>query len=99
MKQRVFEFYKREIINTYGFEHMLTLENLEKAGLFTVQQGKSTYATIRKTLRLTVDDVNESKPTDVSYVHSGWVLQPSFFIVSVFCDLCLSFKLIPENRI
>ncbi|RXG51513.1 Vacuolar protein sorting-associated protein 33A [Armadillidium vulgare] len=72
LKQRVFEFYKREIINTYGFEHMLTLENLEKAGLFTVQQGKSTYATIRKTLRLTVDDVNESKPTDVSYVHSGY---------------------------
>lgn len=71
LKQKVLEFYKREIVNTYGFEHVLTLENLEKAGLLTLQQNKSTYATVRKTLRLTVDDVNESKPTDISYVHSG----------------------------
>ncbi|MCL4118322.1 UNVERIFIED_CONTAM: hypothetical protein GTU68_044659 [Idotea baltica] len=72
LKQKVFEFYKREIINTYGFEHFLTLENLEKAGLLTLQQSKSIYSTVRKTLKLTVDDVSESKPSDISYVHSGY---------------------------
>lgn len=70
-KPKVLEQYKREIIHTYGFEHFLTLENLEKAGLLHVQQGRSTYATIRKTMQLTVDDVSEHDPTDMSYVHSG----------------------------
>lgn len=73
-KPKVLEQYKREIIHTYGFEHFLTLENLEKAGLLHVQQGRSTYATIRKTMQLTVDDVSEHDPTDMSYVHSGWVV-------------------------
>ncbi|XP_037796151.1 vacuolar protein sorting-associated protein 33A-like [Penaeus monodon] len=71
-KPKVLEQYKREIIHTYGFEHFLTLENLEKAGLLHVQQGRSTYATIRKTMQLTVDDVSEHDPTDMSYVHSGY---------------------------
>ncbi|CAL4184387.1 unnamed protein product, partial [Meganyctiphanes norvegica] len=71
-KPKVLEFYKREIIHTYGFEHFLTLENLEKAGIIRVQTGRSTYATIRKTMQLTVDDVSEHQPTDMSYVHSGY---------------------------
>ncbi|XP_045606207.1 vacuolar protein sorting-associated protein 33A [Procambarus clarkii] len=71
-KPKVLEHYKRDILHTYGFEHFLTLENLEKAGLLYVQQGRSTYATIRKTMQLTVDDVSEHDPTDMSYVHSGY---------------------------
>ncbi|KAK8743146.1 hypothetical protein OTU49_001558 [Cherax quadricarinatus] len=71
-KPKVLEHYKRDIIHTYGFEHFLTLENLEKAGLLYIQQGRSTYATIRKTMQLTVDDVSEHDPTDMSYVHSGY---------------------------
>ncbi|XP_066982129.1 vacuolar protein sorting-associated protein 33A isoform X1 [Macrobrachium rosenbergii] len=71
-KPKVLEHYKRDIISTYGFEHFLTLENLEKAGLLYIQQGRSTYATIRKTMQLTVDDVSEHNPTDMSYVHSGY---------------------------
>ena len=71
LKPKVLEHYKREIIQTYGFENFLTLENLEKVGLLKLQQGRGTYATVRKTLRLTVDDVSEQDPTDISYVHSG----------------------------
>jgi vacuolar protein sorting-associated protein 33A len=37
LKQRVVEYYKREIIQVYGFEHMLTMNNLEKCGLLRVQ--------------------------------------------------------------
>lgn len=37
LKQRVIEYYKREIIQVYGFEHMLTMNNLEKCGLLRVQ--------------------------------------------------------------
>ena len=71
LKPKVLEHYKREIIHSYGFEHFLTLENLEKVGLLRVQQGRGTYSTFRKTLKLTVDDVSEHDPTDISYVHSG----------------------------
>ncbi|KAM5238763.1 vacuolar protein sorting-associated protein 33A isoform 4-T4 [Ctenodactylus gundi] len=58
---------------TYGYEHILTLHNLEKAGLLRPQTGgRNSYPTIRKTLRLWMDDVNEQNPTDISYVYSGY---------------------------
>ncbi|XP_055963142.1 vacuolar protein sorting-associated protein 33A [Sorex fumeus] len=73
LKQKVLDYYKREILQTYGYEHILTLQNLEKAGLLRPQQGgRNSYPTIRKTLRLWMDDVNEQNPTDISYVYSGY---------------------------
>ncbi|XP_071301189.1 vacuolar protein sorting-associated protein 33A isoform X2 [Agelaius tricolor] len=58
---------------TYGYEHILTLNNLEKAGLLKPQTGgRNNYPTIRKTLRLWMDDVNEQNPNDISYVYSGY---------------------------
>ena len=33
LKPKVLEHYKREIVQTYGFQHLLTLINLEKTGL------------------------------------------------------------------
>eukprot|EP00118_Oscarella_pearsei_P002060 m.9367 g.9367 ORF g.9367 m.9367 type:complete len:611 (+) comp21289_c0_seq2:147-1979(+) len=70
-KQKVYDFYRREIIQTYGFEHLRTLKRLEDAGLFKLH-GQKVYNTIRKTMRLTVEDVNEQNPNDLSYVHSGY---------------------------
>ncbi|CAL1280864.1 unnamed protein product [Larinioides sclopetarius] len=71
LKPKQLDYYKREIIQTYGYQHCLTLNYLEKADLLKVQ-GARTYSIIRKTLRLTVDEVNEQSPTDISYVHSGY---------------------------
>lgn len=73
LKQKVLDYYKREILQTYGYEHILTLNNLEKAGLLKLQSsGRNNYPTIRKTLRLWMDDVNEQNPNDISYVYSGY---------------------------
>ncbi|XP_074061627.1 vacuolar protein sorting-associated protein 33A [Macrotis lagotis] len=73
LKQKVLDYYKREILQTYGYEHMLTLNNLEQAGLLRPQAGgRNNYPTIRKTLRLWMDDVNEQNPNDISYVYSGY---------------------------
>ncbi|XP_063227243.1 vacuolar protein sorting-associated protein 33A isoform X2 [Bacillus rossius redtenbacheri] len=69
LKAKVLEHYKREIIQTYGFQHILTLSNLEVAGLLRLQ-GARQYTILRKTLRLTVEDGSEVQPTDISYVHS-----------------------------
>jgi hypothetical protein len=49
---------------------MITLYNLEACGLLKVQQSNRPFTVIRRTLNLTVDDVNEIHPTDISYVHS-----------------------------
>ncbi|XP_015273145.1 PREDICTED: vacuolar protein sorting-associated protein 33A [Gekko japonicus] len=73
LKQKVLDYYKREILQTYGYEHILTLNNLDKAGLLKPQtSGRNNYPTIRKTLRLWMDDVNEQNPHDISYVYSGY---------------------------
>ncbi|KAK6192041.1 hypothetical protein SNE40_003590 [Patella caerulea] len=71
LKPKILEYYKREIIQAYGFEHMITLMNLEKTGLLKIH-GIRTYAIIRKSLKLIVDDVNEQVPNDISYVYSGY---------------------------
>ncbi|VDP79283.1 unnamed protein product [Echinostoma caproni] len=33
LKQRLLEYYKREVLQVYGFEHMFTLDNLDRVGL------------------------------------------------------------------
>ncbi|XP_010788400.1 vacuolar protein sorting-associated protein 33A [Notothenia coriiceps] len=73
LKQKVFDYYRREILQTYGYEHILTLNNLEKAGLLKLQSNsRNNYPTIRKTLKLWMEDANEQNPNDISYVYSGY---------------------------
>ena len=43
---------------TYGFEHMITLHNLEAVGLLKTE-GHRNYPTLRKTLKLVVEEVKE----------------------------------------
>lgn len=52
---------RRELLHSYGFEHMATLNNLEKAGLFKKQEAKSNWQMIKNTLQLVVEDTNTAK--------------------------------------
>ncbi|KAG5330460.1 VP33A protein, partial [Acromyrmex heyeri] len=70
LKPKLLDYYKREIIHTYGYQHLPTILNLEKAGLLKQQQSVRQYAVLRKALRLTVEDESEVTPKDISYVHS-----------------------------
>eukprot|EP01012_Entosiphon_sulcatum_P040779 TRINITY_DN5449_c0_g1_i1.p1 TRINITY_DN5449_c0_g1~~TRINITY_DN5449_c0_g1_i1.p1 ORF type:complete len:616 (+),score=132.33 TRINITY_DN5449_c0_g1_i1:1510-3357(+) len=72
IKQKQFDFYRHEVTQTYGFEALLTLDNMEKAGLIKRQDGKNNYAALRKTFRLWVDEIDELNPQDIAYVHSGY---------------------------
>ncbi|CAG0894704.1 unnamed protein product, partial [Darwinula stevensoni] len=71
LKQKVLEYYQRSLIHTYGFHHIHTLYHLENAGLLKLQ-GRPTYTFLRRTLRLSDEDVSERNPTDIAYVHSGY---------------------------
>jgi len=70
LKPKLVEMYKRLVLQTYGYKHLLTLQNLEKAGLVTLTNGNKTFGTLRKRLNLISDVVDEQNPTDIAYVHS-----------------------------
>ena len=65
-------------MQTYGFEFVVILNNLETAGLLRRKEtvfaldSASPFATLRKHLRLINAEVNATEPDDVSYVSSGY---------------------------
>ncbi|KAM9994732.1 hypothetical protein ACTFIY_000926 [Dictyostelium cf. discoideum] len=72
IKPKQLEFFKREVIQTYGCSHILTLHNLEKLGLIHKADLKPTFPSIRKDLHLIIEDLNEQSPNDIAYTYSGY---------------------------
>lgn len=72
LPKRNFDYLRRELLHSYGFEHMATLSNLEKAGLLKKQESKSNWPIIKNDLQLIVEDTNTANPKDISYVFSGY---------------------------
>ncbi|KAM0949673.1 putative sec1-like protein [Dioscorea sansibarensis] len=72
LPKKNFDYLRREILHSYGFEHMFTLYNLEKAGLFKKQESKSNWPTITKALQLIVEDIDTANPNDIAYIFSGY---------------------------
>ncbi|VVC35846.1 Hypothetical protein CINCED_3A007180 [Cinara cedri] len=69
LKQKVLEYYKREIIQTYGFKHIITMTLLENAGLIKIQANSRSYALCRRLLKLDVYEMSEVDPDDINYVY------------------------------
>jgi hypothetical protein len=71
-----YEYLKREIIQTYGYEYLFTLQNLEKMDLLKKRESmwdtSSAFSTLRKDLALIQPDIDPSDPDDISYVSSGY---------------------------
>ncbi|KAL6073863.1 Vacuolar protein-sorting-associated protein 33, variant 2 [Balamuthia mandrillaris] len=72
IKAKQFEYIKNEVLQTYGYEYLFTLNNLEKLGLLKGLEGKSTFGIVRKVFNLIVEDIDEKQPTDIAYVYSGY---------------------------
>ncbi|KAM7532363.1 hypothetical protein LguiB_035773 [Lonicera macranthoides] len=72
LPKKHFDYLRRELLHSYGFEHMGTLNNLEKAGLLRKQESKSNWLTIKRALQLVVEDTDTANPNDISYVFSGY---------------------------
>ncbi|KAH8052875.1 hypothetical protein JL720_14809 [Aureococcus anophagefferens] len=80
--QAKYDFLRREVLQTYGFELIGTLYQLEKAGLLSKAKegtvatnlllggadGAGSFAQLRKALKLIVDDVDPHDPRDIAYV-------------------------------
>lgn len=87
IRQRELDHFKRQIVNAYGFQHILTLANLEKMGLLVARDSQRRYLNpvagtsaststewpaVRRALTLWTDEVAEADPTDIAYVFSGF---------------------------
>ncbi|KAF3484040.1 vacuolar protein sorting-associated protein 33A [Arthroderma uncinatum] len=88
LRPKDLENFKKQILQAYGYQHLLTFNNLEKmellqlrapVGMILPTGGSSTstgtktnYKYLRKALRLIVDEVDEQTPNDISYVYSGY---------------------------
>lgn len=72
LPKRHYDYLRREILHSYGFEHMGTLNNLEKAGFFRKQEMRSNWLTVKRAMRLVVEDTDTANPNDISYVFSGY---------------------------
>lgn len=83
LKKSVFDFYKREIVQTFGYEHLVTLNAFEQAGIFRVTGGfhdwaGRQYGSIRNRFKLTWN--TDGRPTrdnsntvhDLGHVHHGY---------------------------
>lgn len=87
LKAKNLEFVKREILQTYGYDFLPLLLNLNKVGLLTKdnsnskdtkealrdkEKKKNGFSNVRKAMKLVDDDVDELNPKDISYVYSGY---------------------------
>lgn len=73
IKAKPLEDFKREFLQTYGFEYLPAFIHLEELNLLSRNSGvKAPFSMCRRPLRLVVDDVDESAPEDISYVYSGY---------------------------
>uniref|UniRef100_A0A1D1ZIJ7 Vacuolar protein sorting-associated protein 33 n=1 Tax=Anthurium amnicola TaxID=1678845 RepID=A0A1D1ZIJ7_9ARAE len=72
LPKKNFDYLRRELLHSYGFEHMATLNNLEKAGLFKKQESRGSWPNINRALKLLVDEHDPSNSSDISYIFSGY---------------------------
>lgn len=88
LRARDLENFKKQVVQAYGYQHLLTFDALEKMELLqprssattmllpttgAAQAGlKTNYSYLRKNLRLVIEEVSEKEPEDISYVYSGF---------------------------
>ncbi|KAL7493075.1 hypothetical protein ACHAWT_002195 [Skeletonema menzelii] len=78
IKATRYESLRKEVVQTYGFEFLMVLNDLEKAGFlrkretFFMDSMATSYSTLRKSLNLINAEVDPSNPDDPAYVSSGY---------------------------
>ncbi|GFZ50066.1 hypothetical protein JCM24511_07819 [Saitozyma sp. JCM 24511] len=74
IKPKPLEAFKRDFLQTYGYHHLPLLVSLQELHLLVRSPPPTSqpFPSLRKSLRLVVDDIDDSSPNDVSYVYSGY---------------------------
>ena len=72
LNKKKLDHFKREILQTYGFEYLPTLLNLEKLGVLTKAPRRSDWGKLRKSLKLQVEKLDLNNAQDYHFVCSGY---------------------------
>ena len=74
VKPKPLEAFKRDLLQTYGYQHLSLLVALGRLVLLakTPAGSAASFGSARKNLRLLVDDVDDAAPQDIAYVYSGY---------------------------
>lgn len=73
IKEKAFNFIRREILQTYGYGYMFALERLTKLGMFKANTTRGNpWEYLSHNLRLIIEELNEHNPDDIAYVYSGY---------------------------
>ena len=72
IKNKLLEQIKKDFLNTYGFNYLFLLHNLEKVGLLKILDGQNFYNEANKKLQLIYGNVNLNEPNDTSYAYIGY---------------------------
>ena len=71
LKPKLYDQYRRLLLQSYGHSWLLTLDHLASAGLLVQSAStRPSYSILRKRLSLIMDSVDEQNPSDIAYVHS-----------------------------
>ena len=70
-KQTKFDQIRRELLQTYGYEYMFTLDILERLGIFT-RVPYWDWKSLNRTFSLCTDEVEVENPNNIAYVTSGY---------------------------
>jgi vacuolar protein sorting-associated protein 33A len=77
IKSSRYDSLRRDVVQTYGYEYLFVLQNMEKMGLLRRREGlwmdtASPFAHLRKALVLIHAEVDTVHPDDIAYVSSGY---------------------------
>lgn len=74
LKEKDLTFFKKEIVQTYGYQHLQTFSNLEKIGLLHARTPTKPnwFPTTRKQLNLISDQQDDLDPHDIAFTYSGY---------------------------
>ena len=75
--KREFDVLRKEVLNTYGFQHIETFERLQEAGILYGKEdrSRSAFATSRGPMKLLVDDasmIDAENPDDTHFAYAGY---------------------------
>lgn len=73
IKEKTYNFIRRELLQAYGYGYMFALEKLQKLGMFRANTTRgNNWEFLSLHLRLIIEELNEQDPNDIAYVYSGY---------------------------
>eukprot|EP00899_Mesostigma_viride_P017161 jgi/Mesvir1/25446/Mv01717-RA.1 len=72
LPKRFFDAIRRELLQAYGYGHLVALTNLERAGLLVKQETRPAFPLVRRALNLLVEGIDSQNPDDFAFTHAGY---------------------------